>query len=57
MLAQYQKYLRGWRGTHPDDIWGGTMQESTARASETQAMDAIAYIQTLPIAGPPAGTQ
>jgi cytochrome c553 len=57
MLAQYQKYLRGWRGTHPDVVWGRTMQESTARATEAQALDAIAYILTLPVAGPPAATQ
>jgi cytochrome c oxidase subunit 2 len=57
MLAQYQKYLRGWRGTHADDVWGRTMQESTARATEAQALDALAYIQTLPLAGAQAGTQ
>jgi cytochrome c oxidase subunit 2 len=57
MLSQYQKYVRGWRGMHADDVWGRTMQESTVRATEAQAIDAIAYIQTLPLAGPQAGTQ
>jgi len=57
MLAQYQKYLRGWRGTHADDVWGRTMQESTARATEAQALDALAYIRTLPLAGAQAATQ
>lgn len=49
MLSQFHKYVDGWRGGDPDDVWGLTMSESTGRVTEADMINAIAYIRTLPV--------
>lgn len=49
MLNQFHKYVDGWRGAHPADTWGYTMAESTGRVTEEDMINAIAYIQSLPV--------
>ncbi len=47
LLAQFQKFRKGWRGTNPNDTWGSTMYPNSLQYDDTQVENALAYIQTL----------
>ena len=47
LLAQFQKFRKGWRGRDPDDTWGATMYPNSLLYNDEQVEDALAYIQTL----------
>jgi cytochrome c oxidase subunit 2 len=47
LLAQLEKFKKGWRGTNPEDISGATMRPNAMVLDETAMANVIAYIQTL----------
>jgi len=49
MVAQYEKYRRGWRGAVPEDASGTTMRVSAQVLTTEQIPDVIAYIRTFPL--------
>jgi cytochrome c553 len=48
LLAQLEKFKKGWRGTNPEDISGQTMRPNALLLDEAAMADVVAYIQTLP---------
>lgn len=47
VVAQLEKFKKGWRGTAPEDISGQTMRPNTLAMDETAMANVAAYIQTL----------
>ncbi len=47
MVDQLQKFKKGWRGTDPQDVPGGTMRPNAMLLDEQAVYDVVAYIQTL----------
>ncbi|MEZ4425605.1 MAG: c-type cytochrome [Gemmatimonadota bacterium] len=47
LLAQFQKFRKGWRGADPQDAFGQTMRPNSMLLDDEQVTDVIAYIQTL----------
>lgn len=47
LLSQLQKFKKGWRGTHPQDIWGQTMRPNAMLLDDAAMENVVAYIQTL----------
>lgn len=47
LLAQLQKFKSGWRGTHPEDIWGATMRPNAMLLDQAAMENVVAYISTL----------
>lgn len=47
LLSQLQKFKKGWRGTHPQDIWGATMRPNAMMLDDAAMENVVAYIQTL----------
>ncbi|MEZ4415877.1 MAG: c-type cytochrome [Gemmatimonadota bacterium] len=47
LLAQFQKFRKGWRGANPNDGFGQTMRPNSALLDDQQVTNVIAYIQTL----------
>jgi cytochrome c553 len=47
LVAQLEKFRRGWRGSNPADIWGQTMRANTLSMDDAAIADVVAYIQTL----------
>lgn len=48
LLAQLEKFKKGWRGTNPEDISGQTMRPNALLLDEAAMANVVAYIQTLP---------
>ena len=49
LARQYQGFLQGWRGVHPDDRYGAQMARlAPALTSSSQITDVIRYITSLP---------
>ena len=49
MVSQLHKFQNGWRGAHPDDVWGAQMRAMSMTLSDEQGMkDVVAYIRSLP---------
>lgn len=49
MVSQLHKFKDGWRGAHPDDVWGAQMRAMSMTLEDEQAMkDVVAYIRSLP---------
>jgi len=47
LLRQLHQFKKGWRGTDPRDITGGTMRPMTFSLDENAMANVVAYIQTL----------
>lgn len=47
LVRQLHTYKKGWRGTDPRDIQGGTMRPITLSLDEQTMANVVAYIQTL----------
>lgn len=47
LLAQLEKFKKGWRGANPNDISGATMRPNAMLLDETAMANVVAYIQTL----------
>jgi cytochrome c553 len=47
LLRQLHQFKKGWRGTDPRDITGGTMRPMTFSLDENSMANVVAYIQTL----------
>lgn len=47
LLAQLEKFKKGWRGADPQDVPGGTMRPNAMLLDEQAMADVVAYIQTL----------
>ncbi len=49
MVSQLHKFKDGWRGAHPDDVWGAQMRAMSMTLADEQAMkDVVAHIRSLP---------
>lgn len=49
MVSQLHKFKDGWRGAHPDDVWGAQMRAMSMTLEDEQAMkDVVAHIRSLP---------
>lgn len=49
LVAQLNKFHRGWRGYSPDDVYGGQMRAMALTLADSTAMhNVIAYVKTLP---------
>ena len=49
LAQQYEGFLKGWRGTHPDDRYGAQMARlAPALSANDQVADVIRYIGSLP---------
>ena len=49
LLQELIKFKRGFRGKHPDDLYGAQMMEAAMMFDENMLRDAVAYISTLEI--------
>ena len=47
LVTQLRKFKAGWRGTHPQDIWGMTMRPNAMMLDDAGMTNVVAYIQTL----------
>lgn len=49
MVSQLHKFKDGWRGAHPDDVWGAQMRAMSMTLEDEQAMkNVVAHIRSLP---------
>ena len=49
LVAQLNKFQKGWRGNNPEDIYGGQMRAMSLTLADTTAMhNVIAYVKSLP---------
>ena len=46
-VNQFQKFRRGWRGAHPEDVFGQTMAANAQEYDDVAVLDILAYIRTL----------
>ena len=49
LLQELIKFNRGFRGNHPDDLYGAQMMEVAMMFDENMLRDVVAYIATLEI--------
>lgn len=47
LVTQLRKFKAGWRGTHPQDMWGMTMRPNAMMLDDAGMTNVVAYIQTL----------
>ena len=47
LLQELIKFKRGFRGKHPDDLYGAQMMEAAMMFDEDMLRDSVAYISTL----------
>lgn len=47
LLAQLEKFKKGWRGTDPKDVSGATMRPNSLLLDDAAMRNVVAYIQTL----------
>lgn len=49
MVSQLHKFRDGWRGAHPDDVWGSQMRAMSMTLEDEQAIkDVVAHIRSMP---------
>jgi len=51
LLGQFRKFRSGWRGAHPEDIFGQIMAANAALFDDAAVLDIIAYLRTLQTTG------
>lgn len=47
LLRQFQHFRKGWRGAHPDDLFGQTMAANAQLYTDDEVRDILAYLRTL----------
>jgi cytochrome c553 len=47
LVAQLEKFKKGWRGADPADTWGGTMRPNAMTLDDAGMANVVAYILTL----------
>jgi cytochrome c oxidase subunit II len=51
LLSQFRKFRTGWRGAHPEDVFGQIMAANAVLYEDEVVLDIIAYIRTLQAPG------
>jgi len=47
LLGQFRKFRDGWRGAHPEDVFGAIMAANAAVHDDQEVLDVLAYLRTL----------
>jgi cytochrome c oxidase subunit 2 len=49
LFGQLRKFKAGWRGAHPDDLWGKSMVlvSGVANMDNAAMINIVSYIETL----------
>ncbi len=47
MVAQLQKFKKGWRGADPQDVTGATMRPNAMLLDDNGMQNVVSYIETL----------
>jgi cytochrome c oxidase subunit II len=47
LLGQFRKFRNGWRGAHPEDVFGQVMAANASLYDDAEVIDILAYIRTL----------